>query len=89
MDKLKCLELMDFLKDWTNFRSSLHEGIQMARQFGMSEEEIQNVAVSVGEFLNEKVCPASSEEKLLKEMWDTASPDERKALATVLFKMVK
>ncbi|HEX8947719.1 MAG TPA: DUF3243 family protein [Dissulfurispiraceae bacterium] len=85
----KCVQKMDFMKDWQNFRNSLHEGINAARQFGASDEEIQDMAMHVGQFLNEKVCPSSKEEELLKEMWDISSSDERKVLAKVLFKMFK
>jgi hypothetical protein len=35
------------------------------------------------------VCPQTKEEELLKEMWDIATPEERKTLATLMFKMVK
>jgi Protein of unknown function (DUF3243) len=85
----KCIDVLDFMKDWAKFRQSLHEGIQTARKYGMSDSEIENMAVKVGDLLNEKVCPSSKEEQLLKEMWDVASPEERKIIASVLFKMVK
>ncbi len=89
MKRFQCLEVMDFLKDWTNWRNTLKEGIAAARKIGMSDAEIQDLATRVGDFLAEKVCPATKEEELLKEMWDIATPEERKTIATVLFKMVK
>jgi hypothetical protein len=89
MEASKCVEALDVMKDWSTFRKSLHEGISAAKKFGMSDEEIQKAAMRVGDFLNEKVCPATPEEQLLKEMWDVGSSDERKAIASVLFKMVK
>ncbi len=85
----KCIDKMNFMKDWNSFKNSLREGINAARQFGASDEEIHAMAVQVGDFLNEKVCPSSPQEELLKEMWDVSSGDERKALATILFKMLK
>lgn len=89
MDKAKCIDILDVTKDWASFRSSINQGIQQARQFGMSDQEIQELAATVGDFLNEKVCPATKEEELLKEMWDVSSAEERKILASVLFKMMK
>ena len=89
MERLKCVEVMDVLKDWTAWRNSLHEGIGMAKKIGMSDEAIANLATKVGDFLAEKVCPATKEEELLKEMWDIATPSERKVIATLIFKMVK
>ena len=61
----------------------------MAKKMGMSDEEIQSWATKVGDLLVEKVCPATKEEELLKEMWEIATPSERKVIATLIFKMVK
>ena len=87
MDKMKCLDTMDFVKDWDTWRKTLHEAIQDARKLGVPDSIIKDVSVKVGDFLADKVCPATKEEALLKEMWDIASPEERKVLATLIFKM--
>ena len=89
MKRFQCLEMMDFLKDWTTWRNSLKEGIAMAKKMGVSDEEIQDLTTKVGDFLVEKVCPATKEEELLKEMWEIATPSERKVIGTLIFKMVK
>ncbi|MGB2696681.1 MAG: DUF3243 domain-containing protein [Candidatus Zixiibacteriota bacterium] len=88
MEKDKCLQAMDFLKDWNTWRSTLNEAIGAARKFGVSDETIKDLSVKVGDFLSQKVCPATKEEELLKQMWDIASPEERKTLASLIFKMV-
>jgi sulfur relay (sulfurtransferase) DsrC/TusE family protein len=85
----ECLQGMDFMKDWKSWRETLNEGIQQARKFGVSDETIKKMSVRVGDFLAEKVCPATKEEELLKEMWDAATPDERKTIAGLMFKMVE
>ncbi len=89
MERDKCLQAMDFLKDWKTWRESLGEAISAARKFGVSDDTIKKMSVKVGDFLSEKVCPATKEEELLKEMWDAASPDERKIIAGLIFKMVE
>jgi sulfur relay (sulfurtransferase) DsrC/TusE family protein len=89
MEKMQCLQAMDFLKDWETWRKTLHDAIAEARKFGVSDEVIKNLSVKVGDFLAKKVCPATKEEELLKEMWDIATPEERKTLATLIFKMVE
>jgi len=88
MEKMKCLESMDFVKDWHTWRDTLHEAIAGARKFGVSDDVIKDLSVRMGEFLAEKVCPATKEEQLLKEMWDVATPGERKTIATLMFKLV-
>ena len=86
-ENTKCLNAMDFVKDWNDWRKNLKDAIQRGRSMGMSEEMIKKLSVKVGDFLAEKVCPATKEEELMKEMWDIASPEERKVLATLIFKM--
>ena len=80
---------MDFMKDWNSWRVTLKGAISQARTAGVPDEQIQNMAESFANFLAEKVCAATPEEKLLKDMWNTASPDERKVLTRVLFKLME
>jgi len=47
------------------------------------------MAAKVGDFLSQKVCPATKEEKLLKQLRDVGTPDERKVLATLIFELVQ
>ena len=85
----KCINAMDFVKDWASWRGHLKDAIKRGRDFGMSDEMIQNLSVKVGDFLAKKICPATPEEQLMKEMWEVATPDERKTLATLMFKLVE
>ena len=89
MERFQCLNAMDFVKDWDTWRGTLKEAIGEARKFGVSDETIQKLGVKIGDFLAQKVCPATKEEELLKEMWDIATPEERKTIATLIFKMMK
>ena len=36
-----------------------------------------------------RVCPATPEEQLMKEMWEVANADERKIIASLMFKIVE
>jgi sulfur relay (sulfurtransferase) DsrC/TusE family protein len=88
MERFKCLSALDYVKDWDTWRNTLKEGIAEARKFGVSDETIKSLAVKMGDFLASKVCPQTKEEELLKQMWDVATPEERKVIATLMFKMV-
>ena len=88
MENLKCLGAMDFLKDWATWRKTLGEALQKGRSLGLPDEKIKELATKMGDFLAEKVCPASKEEELLKQMWDVGTPDERKTIAGILIKIV-
>jgi hypothetical protein len=89
VDAMKCVSALDFVKDWTAWRTTLKQGIQQAKKLGVSDETIQNMATKVGDFLVAKVCPATKEEELLKELWNVGTPDERKVLAKLIFKLVQ
>ncbi|UCF59354.1 MAG: DUF3243 family protein [Candidatus Bathyarchaeota archaeon] len=89
MEKEKCMEAMDFMKDWDTWRSTIREAISQARNLGLSEETIQQMSEALANFLSEKVCPATPEEELLKEMWDVSTPEERKVLTQIFFKMIE
>jgi len=88
-DEMKCVSALDFVKDWNTWRNTLKQGIQQARKLGVSDATIQNMATKVGDFLAAKVCPATKEEELLKELWNVGTAEERKALATLIFKLVQ
>ena len=88
MESLKCLNAMDFVNNWAQWRNTLKDAIQKGRDFGLSDDAIQKLSVKVGDFFATKVCPATPEEELMKELWDTATVEERKTLATLIFKIV-
>jgi len=85
----KCINDMDFVKDWASWREHLQDAIKRGRDFGMSDDMIQNLSVKVGDFLSKKVCPATPEEQLMKELWEVGTQEERKTLATLMFKLVE
>lgn len=85
----KCINAMDFVKDWASWRGNLQDAIKRGRDFGMSDDMIQKLSVKVGDFLAKKVCPATPEEQLMKDLWEIASQEERKTLATLMFKLVE
>ena len=74
----KCLSGGDFLKDWDQWKKTVHEAIKMARKVGMPDKVIEIASVKVGDFLTSRICAESPEESLIKELWDVADADERK-----------
>ena len=77
--------VLDTFDRWKSF---LEERVEHAKQSGMNEETIANLAYQIGEFLDEKVDPKNGEERLLKELWDIGSEDERKTIARLMVKLV-
>ncbi|EGJ49837.1 DUF3243 domain-containing protein [Desulfocurvibacter africanus] len=87
-EQSKCIASMDFVNDWKTWRETLSDNIGRARSLGVSEDTIKSMAVRVGNYLSENVCPGTKEEQVLKELWDVGSPEERKCLASMIFKSV-
>jgi hypothetical protein len=85
--KLQCINLIEYVGDWEKWRKNLRFAVKAGKQIGMSEQEIEALATQIGDFLVEKVCPATPEEELLKEMWNAGDPDERKVIARLIVKM--
>ena len=86
--KEKCIAAMDFMKDWDQWRATLKQAIEGGREVGLTDQEIQSLATNVGDFLSTKVCPATKEEELLRDLWRVATHDERKTLASLIFRMI-
>ena len=87
-DAQKCINAMEYVGDWVTWKGHLKDAIQKGRKLGMSDETIKTLSLKVGDFLAKRVCPATPEEQLMIDMWDVATLDERKTLATIMFKML-
>ena len=85
--KLQCINMMEYVGDWAEWRKNLRRAVSVGKKVGMSEDEIEALATQIGDFLAEKVCPATPEEELLKEMWHVATPEERRIIAGLMVKM--
>jgi uncharacterized protein with von Willebrand factor type A (vWA) domain len=77
------------LETFDKWKQFLSERVEQAKQAGMSEETISQLAYQIGQFLEEKVDPKNGEERLLKELWDVGSEEERKTIARLMVKLVE
>lgn len=77
--------VLETFDKWTQF---LSERVEQAKSAGMSEEMISKLAFQIGEFLDDKVDPENSEERLLKELWDVGNEEERRTIARLMVKFV-
>jgi len=77
------------INDWDKWKKTLHNAISVGETVGLSEHTITNIGTKVGEFLATNVDPENSEQRLLKELFDTANKLEQEALTSVIIKMVE
>jgi hypothetical protein len=88
MCRLKKGEIhMEIMDNWNDWRKTLGKAVDLGETVGMSDKTITNVAEKVGTFLSNNVDPHNDEERLLKEMWDVASEEDREVLARLVVKI--
>jgi len=80
---------MSVLDDFSTWKEFLANKIDQAQDYGMSNKAIANVAQHVGDYLSQHVEPENKEERVLQELWNAASPEEQKAIASTMVKLVQ
>ncbi|MFC0215678.1 DUF3243 domain-containing protein [Paenibacillus chartarius] len=77
------------LEVFDKWKAFLGDRVQAAEKAGFNDESIAQIAFQIGGFLADKVDPENKEERVLKELWDVADDQERKAIAKVMVKLAK
>ncbi|MEW6448423.1 MAG: DUF3243 family protein [Bacillota bacterium] len=70
-----------------NFPKDLAAKIQEGKRAGLSDEQIVDGIIHLGDVLAKFVRPDSPEESLMKEMWRVASADEKRTLANLVLRL--
>lgn len=73
---------------WEQWKSQLAEAVQLGKAMNMSTEQMAERAEQVGDFLANKIDPQNPEQKVLKELWESADENEQRTIASVLIKLV-
>lgn len=80
------MSVLDNFGQWKEF---LGDRLQRAENKGMDHDKIAGLATELGGYLQDKVDPKNGEERLLSDLWRSASDDERHALASTMIKYVQ
>lgn len=80
---------MSILDNFDSWKSFLANRLQQEKEHGMEHETITNLAHEVGDYLAANVEAKNKEEEVLKELWNAASEDEQKAIASSMVKLVE
>lgn len=78
---------MEIMDNWNDWKKTLGKAVDLGETIGMSDNTITNIAEKVGTYLSNNVNPHNDQERLLKEMWDAASENERQVLAKLVVKI--
>lgn len=80
---------MTVLENFEEWKSFLQDRVNQAKAAGMKEDTISDMAYQIGDYLAEDVDPQNREQRVLQELWKVGSPEEQKALADLMVKMVQ
>lgn len=73
---------------WHDWKKTLGRAVNTAEFIGMPDELINKMAYQVGEFLAGNFEPGNREQRLLKELWEVGSEDEKRVLAKMIARLV-
>jgi hypothetical protein len=82
-------EHVKMIEDFDKWKNTLHRLVHVSKAVGMSEDTITDLAKKVGDFLSNKVDPENPQQRLLKQLWEVGTQEERHALAHLIVKMVE
>jgi len=72
-----------------SFPRELAAKIQEGQRAGLTDEQIVQGIVNLGNVMSRFVKPDSPEEALMRELWNIATEDEKKILAGLVLRMGK
>ncbi|SEN44012.1 DUF3243 domain-containing protein [Lihuaxuella thermophila] len=79
------MSVLDNFQEWKEFLSAR---VSQAQGMGMNNENITDLAYQLGDYLANDIDPQNAQERLLKDLWDAASEEEQRMLASLMVKMV-
>jgi hypothetical protein len=83
------LENVKMIEDFDKWKATLHKIIHVSEVVGMNEDTITDIAKKIGDFLANRVDPENPQQRLLKQLWEAGTQEERHALAHMIVKMVE
>lgn len=79
---------MSVLDNFDRWKEFLGDRVDQAQAAGLSDDQLEEVAVRLGNYLSNKVDPENPQERLLKQMWE-ANPDQKHTMAQMMINMVQ
>lgn len=80
------VSILDNFEHWKDF---LGDRLNDAQQKGVSQDAINDLAYEVGEHLAQNVDAKNDEQAIIRDLWNVASEEERRAIASMMVKLVQ
>ncbi len=83
------LDHVEIIENFDKWKDTLHKAIHVSEKVGMSEDTTTDIAKKVGDFLLRNVDSENPQQRLLKELWESGTQEERHSLAHMLINMIE
>ncbi len=80
---------MSVLDNWKKWKDFLGERVELAKEQGMDQKTITDIAYQVGDYLAKEVDPKNEQERILADLWSVANEEEQRAIASMMVKLVQ
>lgn len=80
---------MSVLDSWEQWKDFLGDLLNQAKDQGMNQQAISDIAYQIGNYLANQVDPKNEQQRVLADLWSVASPEEQHAIANVMVKLVQ
>lgn len=74
--------------EWHAWKKLLGTAVHAGEALGVAEKNIADLAYRIGGVLADHFDPGNREQRLLKELWEQGDESEKRALTTLLVRMV-
>ncbi len=80
---------MSVLHNWEEWKNFLGNRLKQAKEAGLDQNVISELAYQIGDYLAENVDPKNEQERVLADLWSVANEEEQKAIANMMVKLVQ
>ncbi|MDA8442699.1 MAG: DUF3243 domain-containing protein [Peptococcaceae bacterium] len=77
---------LESFQQWQEF---LGRGTKFLEKLGLSDDNVAGLAKGMGDFLAENMDPENPQQRVLKDLWDSADDQEKHMLARLVTRMSK
>jgi hypothetical protein len=81
--------IMQDFHSFDQWKAFLKERLEQGKHDGLSDGVISELAYEIGGYLAKEVNPDIPENKILSELWQVATDDEKHAIANTMVKLVQ
>lgn len=80
---------MSILNNWEQWKGFLGSRLDQAKEAGLDQQVITDLAAQVGDYLASEVDPKNEQQRVLHDLWSVADEQEQNAIASVMVKLVQ